>query len=154
MRLTLPLPDPLRRATNRHRRLLAAVLAALATVLAISAIRPAPAATTAAESTAPSAPSTRPGEVTVPVILDSPALASTVKAGDEIDVVSIDAQGQAEIVAERARVVEQGGGASPLGATSPVLLVAVPEETALDLAAASLTMRISLLIHPPHAPEQ
>lgn len=152
MRPTLPLPDPLRRATNRHRRLIAAVLAALATVLAISAIRPAPATTTAAESNAPTAPSTRPGELTVPVVLDSPALAGAVETGDEIDLVAIDARGEAEVVATRARVVEQGGGSSPLGATSPVLLVAVPEESALDLAAASLTSRISLLIHPPASP--
>lgn len=152
MRLTLPLPDPLRRATNRHRRLIAAVLAALATLLAISAIRPAPSSTTAAESTAPTVTSTRPGEVTVPVMLDSPVLAGTVETGDEIDLVSIDAQGQAAVVAERARVVEQGVGSSPLGAASPVLLVAVPEETALDLAAASLTSRLSLLIHPPSGP--
>jgi len=84
----------------------------------------------------------------VPVILDSPALAGAVEVGDEVDLVSIDAQGRAEIVAARARVVDQGGGSSPLGGASPMLLVAVPEATALGLAAASLTTRISLLIHP------
>lgn len=152
MSLTLRVPDPLRRATNRHRRLISAVLAAAATVAAISAVRPAPAATSAPELTAYAAPTSRPGEVTVPVILDSPALAATVAAGDEVDLVSIDAEGRAEVIASRARVVEQGGASSPLGGASPLLLVAVPEATALDVAAASLSARISLLIHPPSRP--
>lgn len=128
------------------------MLAALATVVAISAVRPAPATTTTTEPTAPTAPSAREGEVTVPVILDSPALAGAVTIGDEVDLLAIDAQGRAEVVASRARVVEQGGGSSPLGGTRPLLLVAVPEATGLDLAAASLTARISLLIHPPSRP--
>lgn len=147
MRVTVPVPTPLRRTLTRHRRLVAGLLAGVATLLALSTLRsgpePAP-----ASALSPTGVTAAPGEVTVPVVLDNPSLTGTVAPGDVIDLVAIGQDGQAQVIADRARVVERTG-AGTLMTSSPVILVAVPSDTALSLSAAVATDRISLLIHPP-----
>lgn len=146
----------LQRLVQRHRRVLAAVLAGIATLLALSVIR-APqdqVATASATSTA-----TRPGvgEVAVPILLKDPAIASIAEVGDEVDILAV-AKGNGtqagileppRIVARRARVVEgttTDPGFMPLA--SGLLVVAVDESTALDLASAATTSDLSIAVHP------
>jgi hypothetical protein len=76
----------------------------------------------------------RPGEVTVPVVLASGAIAALLEIGDVIDLVRSPTTGDAmaSVVARDARVVELPRGATALGAsTAAVVLVALPEADAL-----------------------
>lgn len=75
-----------------------------------------------------------PGEVTVPVVLASGAIAALLEIGDVIDLVgpSMSEGASAAVVARDARVVELPRGGSALGAsTAAVVLVALPEADAL-----------------------
>lgn len=146
----------LQRLVQRHRRVLAAVLAGLATLMALSVIRapqdpvPTDSATTAA---------TRPGvgEVAVPILLKDPAIASIAHVGDRVDIMAVakdngtqaDTPEPPRIVARRARVVE-GTATDPgfMPLASGLLVVAVDEPTALDLARAATTSDLSIAVHP------
>lgn len=139
----VPLPEPVRRAASRFRRPLAAGLAALAVLVTVNSLAssPTPAPVPATRAT------TVPGEVTVPVPLAVRAVADVLAPGDIVDLVSIADDGSARVVAARARVVEQpdaGGGFTP---TTALLLVAVPESSALDLATATAQGAMTVLIH-------
>lgn len=144
----------LRRLLARHRRVIAASLAGLAALLALSVIRapqePAPATDLPAIGSGPTL-----GEVAVPVILKDPAVASITEPGDLVDVIAVpeavpgsgEAAQPARIVARRARVIEAadpGSGLMPM--TTPVLVVAVDEATALALAEAG--KNLSIAVHP------
>jgi hypothetical protein len=111
------------------------VLAGIAVVLALTTLRPAadPAVPTSAGG-ATSVDRGRPGEVTVPVVLASGAIAALLEIGDVIDLVGAPPAGDAtaSVVARDARVVELPRGATALGAsTAAVVLVALPEADAL-----------------------
>jgi len=146
----------LQHLVQRHRRAIAAALAGLATLMALTAIRapqePANALATANLSTRPGV-----GEVAVPILLKDPAIASIAQVGDRIDVLAVakgndgQAAGQLppRIVARQARVVEGSApdtGFMPL--TTGLLVVAVDESTALDLASAAATFDLSIAVHP------
>jgi hypothetical protein len=135
-----------RRIVRRHRRPLAAALAATAALLALTSLR-APAT--------PPAPSTvqgddarqRSGEVTVPVTLASGAIASVLDVGDVVDLVTIPESGVPSVVAPGARVVQLASAGSALSSTaSAVVLVAVPDARALDLSAAAAASPLSVII--------
>lgn len=88
----------------------------------------------------------RPGEVAVPVRLASPALAATLRPGDEVDLVTVGATGPQ--VAARARVlVLPSAGSGLIGGAGGTLLVAVPEQRALAIAV-SPEDGYSLIIRP------
>jgi hypothetical protein len=114
------------------------VLAGLATLVALTALRGAP-DTDTVPATGPSgaAPTSVPGSVTVPVTLASGAIAAVLQVGDVIDLVGSarpagDAVGRAEVVARGARVLELPLGGSALGgSSSAVILVSLPEADAL-----------------------
>ena len=131
--LTSTLRDPrgsLRRAARRHRRPLAATLAGLAAVLALTTLRGGTAPATTPSGTSTVTGSALPGEVTVPVVLSSSAMAAVLRVGDVIDLVA--AATPTAVVARGARVVELSGGGSALGGSaSAVVLVALPESDAL-----------------------
>lgn len=139
---------------QRHRRIVAACLAGLATLLALSVIR---APQQAPLTTSPVAGSTGPGggEVAVPLVLKDQAVASIASPGDLIDVIAVprstigSTEGSTHIVAHRARVIEgaePGTGFMPLA--SGLLVVAVDEATALALAEAVATSDLSIAVHP------
>lgn len=129
-----------RRASVRFRRPLAAVLAGLAVLVTVSTLRSEPPPAPAMAST----PSSAPGEVTVPVPLA--VSAGILQPGDVIDLVSVDDDGRARVVAPRARVVGQPASVGGFGSTDPLLLVAVPEAVALALASATARDALTVLI--------
>lgn len=138
------LRDPrgsLRRTVRRHRRPLAAALAGLAALLAVTVLRAAPETADAPDAAAASSTGTAiPGHVTLPVSLSSGAVAAVLRVGDVIDLIgsthggasSDDAAAPASVIARGARVVDLPVGASALGGTSSaVILVSLPEADAL-----------------------
>lgn len=139
---------------HRHRRLIAACLAGLATLLALSALR----APQQAELEASLAPSTTPalGEVAVPITLKDGSAASIAAVGDRVDVIAVAKPGSAQptdaaatVVARRARVIGIGIGAgSFLASSGGMLVVAVDEPTALALASATARSDLSIAVHP------
>lgn len=80
-------------------------------------------------------------EVAVPIVLDSPALASTLRIGDIIDVVRVSDAGGSLIAAD-ARVLET---ATPGGMPDAVIVLAVDEARGQALAEIS-TSQLSVII--------
>jgi hypothetical protein len=128
---------------GRWRRPAAAVLAAVAVILTISTFRT-PSDPVAAPVLRPAA---APGEVTVPVPLAVRAVASILEPGDIVDLVSVADDGRARVVATRARVVDQPESGVGFTPTEALLLVAVPEATALSLATAAAHGAMTVIIH-------
>ena len=117
---------------RRHRRPAAAILAALAALIALTSLR-APSTITSTPAAAPDPSMPRVGEVAVPVELASPALAASVRTGDQVDLVTPGADGPR--VVARARVLAlPSAGSGLVGSAGATLLVAVPEARALDIA--------------------
>lgn len=81
-------------------------------------------------------------EVAVPIVLDSPALASTLRIGDIIDVVSVSDSGQGSLVAADARVLETS---TRGGMPDAVIVLAVDETRGRALAEIS-TSQLSVVI--------
>lgn len=138
------LRDPrgsLRRSVRRHRRPLAAALAGLATLLALTALRITPETAPAPDAgSTTSSGTTIPGQVTVPVTLASGAIAAVLQVGDVIDLIgstdsggSIDeAPAPVSVIARGARVIGLPISGSALGgSSSSVILVSLPETDAL-----------------------
>ena len=84
----------------------------------------------------------------MPIEVASPAIAASVVTGDLVDLIGFDTDGRARSLAERARIIEPARGSSALGASTAVLLVAVPEADAMAVAAAAAQAPLALLIHP------
>jgi hypothetical protein len=82
------------------------------------------------------------GEVAVPIVLDSPALASTLRIGDIIDVVRISEDGRGSLIATDARVLETS---TPGGMPDAVIVLAVEEARGHGLAEIS-TSQLSVVI--------
>lgn len=148
--------DHLQRFIQRHRRVLAAALAGLATLMALSVIR-APQDSPTSSVTILGNAQPGPGEVAVPVMLKDQAIASIAAPGDLVDILAVAKAGvgsevtqpATQIVARRARVIETShpdAGFMPLA--SGLLVVAVDEATALDLASAAATSDLSIAVHP------
>lgn len=130
-----------RRTVRRHRRPLAAALAGLATLLALTTLRGASEAPSSAVAGSALTSSTAvPGHVTVPVTLTSGAIAAVLQVGDVIDLVGSsdsaasigDPTTPVTVIARGARVIDLPIGGSALGGTSSaVILVSLPEADAL-----------------------
>lgn len=142
----------LRRLLRRHRRPIAAGLAALGVLAGLSSIRTDAAVTSGGEGTGSrSVTGVRAGEVAVPVVLSMAGVASVLHAGDVIDVVGISGRetATAAVVAPRARVLEiPASGSGLTGSSSAVIIVAVAEHDALVLSAASANGALSVVIRP------
>ena len=123
-------PVQVRTFIRRHRRILAAACAGLASVLALAVIR-----TPQAPSGTATAPTLDAGEVAVPVSLASAAHAGALHTGDVIDLVAVPrAEDQrARVVAREATVlsISSGGFGSADGS---VVVIAVPRSDALAIA--------------------
>jgi hypothetical protein len=132
----------LRQARSRYRRPIAALLAALATIVAITALRPSnpPAATTEAEAIS----LTRPGEVTVPVPLSRGG--SAVDTGDVVDLVTIDDNGLARVIANDVVVTETTTNSGY--SSDAVALISMSERDALLVTAAAGRAPLALIINP------
>lgn len=131
----------IRRLRSRYRRPLAAVLAALATVIAISALRPTAAPT--ASDTAPPVQVGRPGDVMVPVPVAVGG--GAVSTGDIVDLVAVDDSGSAHLVAAGVVVAEPAAASGYSSDT--VVLMTMSEQDALEVTAAADRAALSLLIH-------
>jgi len=117
----------IRSLLRRRRRVVAAVATALAVVFALLSLRPQP-------PTPPAPiPALESGEVAVPIVIDSPAIAATLVPGDVIDVFSVGSDGYSPLVAADARVIERPG----LDGPDAVVLIAVRESAGRALATAS-----------------
>lgn len=140
----------IRRRVRRHRRPLAAGLAAAGVLVGLGTLRgaePAPGET--GPGSTPSVASVADGEVAVPVLLTSAAVAGTLTEGDVIDVVGISGRetATATIVAAGATVLEiPSGGSNLTAASSAIVIVAVAERDALPLSAAAANGAVSVLI--------
>ncbi|MDO8308533.1 MAG: hypothetical protein Q7V58_09305 [Actinomycetota bacterium] len=117
------------RVVRRHRRSVAGVLAGLGVLLAVGAMRaepappPTPPATTAGADL-------RAGEVAVPALLSSAAVAALLSVGDVVDVIG--GTPVASVLARNARVLGIPG--SPVGAAATaVVVLAVRESEALPV---------------------
>lgn len=121
---------------------MAAALAAVAVLLTASTLRSDPPPPTVAEQ----APLVAAGEVTVPVPIALRSVIDLLEPGDVVDLLAVTPEGAADVVAERARVVDAPAGG--LSSSSSVLLVAVPESDAIALAGAGALGSLSVLIRP------
>ena len=127
----------IQRLVRRHRRIFAMAFAAIAVLLfGLSLRSPAPTAAGGIGS------SLGVNEVAVPIVLDPPALASTLRIGDIIDVVSVSENGQGSLVAADARVLETS---TPGGMPDAVIVLAVDESRGRALAEIS-TSQLSVVI--------
>ncbi len=125
------------RKIRRHRRPIAAVLAACSVLMIIAALQPTPAIIT------PSNPSLLAGEVGAPVTLSNSSIAAAVQPGDIIDVIALEGSPEAAIavvIASKVRVIE--------ARDSALLVLAVNAEQALELAAAGFGLPLTVTIHP------
>lgn len=126
-----------------YRRPLAAGCAALA-VLALGTAALSP-------PTPPTDPNALPaissGDVAMPITLTSAN--AVVRAGDVIDLVAMTDGSRSRVVASQARVVQAPNGNGFGGASGRVVVVAIPQATALEIADALSTSTLTALIHPP-----
>lgn len=89
------------------------------------------------------------GQVAVPIVLSSPAIAGILGVGDVVDVVGISGQesATATVVAARAEVIDvPSSGSAFTSSSAAVVVVAVREADALPLLAASASGALSILI--------
>ena len=140
-------PNP-RRLLRRHRRLVAAALAGLAALILIVGLRDSTAPNPMATAPDPTTP--RAGEVTVPVVLASAALAAVLDVGDVIDLVSVADPTAPSLVASGARVLQiPATGGMLSSASSAVVLVAVDSAVGLDVTAAASEGGLTFVIPGP-----
>lgn len=136
-RISRGIPSGVFSIVRRRRRTFAALAAGLATALALLAILPRP--QTPAITAAPAW--LAPGEVAVPVAISLGA--DLLQAGDTIDLVDTSAPGAADVVAERARVLNPPGG---LASSTGAVLVAVDRDQARRIAAAGVEASLTAWI--------
>ena len=124
------------RALRRHRRIVAATVAGLGVLSALTSLQQSPEPTVLLSANRIS-DSLRTSEVAVPVTLSSPASASVLRIGDLIDLVATTPEGAPEVLATSARVlrVPVAAGVSD----SSILVVAVDQTLGTTLALSSAT---------------
>ena len=133
----------LARFIRRHRRIVAAVLAGLATVIVVGSFPRGSDAPAAHDSVFLSA-----DEVAIPVTLESRAVADALNPGDQVSVIAVSDEGFSSIVAESARVL-QAGSSSSFGSSDASVTLAVDEASALRLASAPARGTLTVIIRPP-----
>ena len=128
-------------------------MAALAAVARPALRTPAPATAGATSGGSTADPTAlRPGESSVPVLLASGAVASVLRPGDVVDLVAPSASGDPEVVAAGARVLDRpatGGGLAPT--SGGLVVVAISDGQALDVAASSSRDDLTVVIRSPFA---
>lgn len=142
----IPLPKlALPRVVRQHRRLAAALLAALAVLLVGVGTRPAPPVTVDASGTV-AVPA---GMVAVPLALADSAVAGLLHAGERVDVVALpnETSGIAHVIARDVLVLTSGGASGLLSSDQATLLVATGEQQALAIAGAG--GGLTVIVQPP-----
>jgi hypothetical protein len=122
------------RALRRHRRIVAATVAGLGVLFALTSLQQSPAPPVLLSDNRIS-DNLQPGEVAVPVTLTSASSASVLSVGDLIDLVGTTPEGDPEVLATSARVLR-----IPIttGVSNPsVLVVAVNQSIGTTLALSS-----------------
>ncbi len=135
------------RLLRRHRRLLAATLTGVGVLCAIAALRPTP-------PPPPDPPDPRlppAGQVALPVELASGSTAALLKPGDRVDVVTVESI-PSVILARDAMVLLPTAGSGFVGASSSVVLLAMSEAAALQVAGTSGA--VTVLLQPAAEPAQ
>ncbi len=132
----------IRTKLNRHRRILGSVTAALAVLLIFGSLS-APAPASGPDVIVAGLPE---GEVAVPVTLRSAAIASSVRVGDNIDLVVPSETGTPRVIATNAAVLDLPNASGFGSPTSTVILVSVEKWQSAALAAEDST-QISLVIN-------
>ncbi len=132
----------IRTQLNRHRRILGSVSAALAVLLIFGSLS-APAPASGPDVIVAGLPE---GEVAVPVTLRSAAIASSVRVGDNIDLVVPSETGTPRVIATNAAVLDLPNASGFGSPTSTVILVSVEKWQSAALAAEDST-QISLVIN-------
>ncbi len=132
----------IRTQLNRHRRILGSVSAALAVLLIFGSLS-APAPASGPDVIVAGLPE---GEVAVPVTLRSAAIASSVRVGDNIDLVVPSETGTPRVIATNAAVLDLPNASGFGSPTSTVILVRVEKWQSAALAAEDST-QISLVIN-------
>ncbi len=132
----------IRTKLNRHRRILGSVTAALAVLLIFGSLS-APAPASGPDVIVAGLPE---GEVAVPVTLRSAAIASSVRVGDNIDLVVPSETGTPRVIATNAAVLDLPNASGFVSPTSTVILVSVEKWQSAALAAEDST-QISLVIN-------
>lgn len=133
----------LSRLIRRHRRIISAVLAGMATLIVISTIPRGSAAPVSDGGMTLAS-----GEVAIAITLESRAAAEAVRAGDRVSVVSVSDEGFSSIIAESARVLRAGASGS-FGSGDSAVTLAVDEASALRLAGAPARGTLTVMIRPP-----
>ena len=117
----------------------------MATVAAIGALRSPPAASPSPVDADGS--STAEHGALVPITLDVPGVAAALRPGDVVDLVAVSDSGVGEVVIAAAVVVGRPGSAPVFsGGSSAVLLMSVPQEAAVSLAATAATSELTAVI--------
>lgn len=120
--------------THRHRRLLGSISAGLAILILFASLRtPSTSADGSTGSTAQ--PRLAIGQVAVPITLTSSALSSTLRVGDQLDIVVPAESGYPRTLARDARVIDLPGGQGFSATSSAVIVVAVSSDDGYALAA-------------------
>ncbi len=132
----------IRTKLNRHRRIFGSVTAALAVLLIFGSLS-APAPASGPDVIVAGLPE---GEVAVPVTLRSAAIASSVRVGDNIDLVVPSETGTPRVIATNAAVLDLPNASGFGSPTSTVILVSVEKWQSAALAAEDST-QISLVIN-------
>jgi hypothetical protein len=137
-----------RRIVRRRRRPIAATFAGVGAILMLTTLRATPEPAVADAGDRPGSP-VAPGEVIVPVVLASGAIAAVLSVGDVVDVLGFsDTTPPAPtVIAQEARVIGVPAGAGFAGSSSAVVLMAVPEPDAMSLSAASLGGGLTVILH-------
>jgi hypothetical protein len=135
----------LSRFIRRHRRIVAATLAGLATLVVVGSLPSGSAAPAPDDGIFLSA-----DEVAISITLESRAAATALNSGDHVSVVGVSDEGFSSIVAESARVL-QAGSSSSFGSSDASVTLAVDEASALRLASAPARGTLTVIIRPPNA---
>lgn len=142
----------LRIAVAQHRRLVAAACTGLAALLFLSTLASGTSAPAVAGTPEAIVTSLQPTEVAVPILLADKQLAGAVQLGNTVQLIQLFDSGEPEVIAEHARVMSKGSasGAFSSGDES-LIVVAVPSEESVQVAAAGAAASLTLVVTPAHS---
>jgi hypothetical protein len=121
----------IKKFTHRHRRIIGSLSAGLAVLILFASLRTSPPAALGVESL----PQLGVGQVAVPITLTSSALSSSLRLGDQLDIVVPGESSYSRTLARNARVIDLPGGQGFSATASAVIVVAVTSSEGYALAA-------------------
>ena len=133
----------LNRLIRRHRRIVASVLAGIATLIVVSSL-----SRGGSEPVSTDGLSLAADEVAISITLESRAVAEALNSGDHVSVVGVSDEGYSSIVAESARVLKAAS-SSGFGSSDAAVTLAVDEASALRLASAPARGTLTVIVRSP-----